>query len=151
MYRQQQSGKVRAGISFLPAFALLFFLLHLQCSLFAGTEPAVKDTTKQQYALNDPRNPNCPCHKLQKQAEDEYKAMQEKLKAQNIAESVHTDGIREVKHSVTSAEHVSSGSHRFRSGNSFSSWLFRYRWKREGKHGKQKKFHPDYRICIRWN
>jgi hypothetical protein len=23
--------------------------------------------------LNDPRNPDCPCHKYQKQAEDEYR------------------------------------------------------------------------------
>lgn len=29
--------------------------------------------TGEQYPLNDPRNPNCPCHKLQKQAEDEYR------------------------------------------------------------------------------
>lgn len=27
----------------------------------------------EQFPLNDPRNPNCPCHKLQKQADDEYK------------------------------------------------------------------------------
>ena len=27
----------------------------------------------EQFPINDPRNPNCPCHKLQKQAEDEYK------------------------------------------------------------------------------
>jgi hypothetical protein len=31
-----------------------------------------RDTTKQQYALNDPRNPDCPCHKYQKLAENEY-------------------------------------------------------------------------------
>lgn len=35
---------------------------------------AITDTTKtnKKYELNDPRNPDCPCHKLQKQADDEF-------------------------------------------------------------------------------
>jgi len=33
------------------------------------------------YPINDPRNPNCPCHKYQKLADEEYK----KLLAQNNA------------------------------------------------------------------
>ena len=39
-----------------------------------------KDTTKQQFDLNDPRNPHCPCHKYQKQAEEEYQKLM-KLKS----------------------------------------------------------------------
>lgn len=31
------------------------------------------DSLKQTYPLNDPRNPNCPCHKYQKLAEDEFR------------------------------------------------------------------------------
>lgn len=44
--------------------------------LFVGLAKA--QTT---YPINDPRNPNCPCHKYQKQAEEEYK----KLLGQNNA------------------------------------------------------------------
>lgn len=32
-----------------------------------------KDSLKNRYALNDPRNPKCPCHLHQKKAEREYK------------------------------------------------------------------------------
>lgn len=28
---------------------------------------------EQNYNINDPRNPNCPCHKYQKLADDEFK------------------------------------------------------------------------------
>jgi len=38
----------------------------------------MKDSTKQQYALNDPRNPDCPCHKYQKLAEEEYNELLKK-------------------------------------------------------------------------
>ncbi|CAN5411046.1 hypothetical protein BH10BAC1_BH10BAC1_15720 [soil metagenome] len=47
--------------------ALLLFILF-----FSMNKIAIAQTTNQQYDLNDPRNPDCPCHKLQKQADDEY-------------------------------------------------------------------------------
>lgn len=42
--------------------------------LFTLNTNAATDTTKtkQQYDINDPRNPDCPCHKYQKLAEEEY-------------------------------------------------------------------------------
>lgn len=46
--------------------ALIFLFVNV---LFAQTS----------YPINDPRNPNCPCHKYQKLADDEFK----KLLAQN--------------------------------------------------------------------
>ncbi len=33
------------------------------------------DSLKNKYELNDPRNPNCPCHKYQKLAEEEFKKL----------------------------------------------------------------------------
>lgn len=50
--------------------ALIFLFVNV---LFAQTS----------YPINDPRNPNCPCHKYQKLADEEYK----KLLAQNNAVS----------------------------------------------------------------
>lgn len=38
------------------------------------------DTLKNKYELNDPRNSNCPCHKYQKLADEEFK----KLNKNNI-------------------------------------------------------------------
>src|SRR5438094_2799694 len=36
------------------------------------------DSSKNKYDINDPRNPQCPCHKYQKQADDEFKQFQKK-------------------------------------------------------------------------
>ena len=36
----------------------------------------LSQTNNSSYDLNDPRNPDCPCHKLQKLAEDEFKQQQ---------------------------------------------------------------------------
>jgi hypothetical protein len=44
---------------------LLFFLSFLWTSSIAAQNNI-------KYSLNDPRNPLCPCHKLQKLAEDQY-------------------------------------------------------------------------------
>ncbi len=54
--------------SMLLIFLLLLFISKISFGTIINT-----DTTKQQYALNDPRNPNCPCHKYQKLAEEEYR------------------------------------------------------------------------------
>jgi hypothetical protein len=51
---------------------LRFIFLFFSLSSYASV---ATDTVKQQYALNDPRNPDCPCHKYQKMAEDEYKKL----------------------------------------------------------------------------
>jgi|GEM_PF-5979925 len=50
---------------------------------FAGNIVVKGDSTKQEqaksiYPLSDPRNPDCPCHKLQQKAEDEYKKLQKR-------------------------------------------------------------------------
>jgi hypothetical protein len=41
------------------------------------------DTNIVKYDLNDPRNPDCPCHKAQKLAEDEYRKSQVQQQQQN--------------------------------------------------------------------
>lgn len=38
------------------------------------------DTSKINYPINDPRNPNCPCHQYQKIADDEYNRILEEQK-----------------------------------------------------------------------
>lgn len=48
--------------------ALRLFILLLLFSSSAFSQ----NIQNQQYDINDPRNPNCPCHKLQKMADDEY-------------------------------------------------------------------------------
>ena len=48
---------------------LLFFKVVNATTFF-------EDSTKTKYELNDPRNPNCPCHKYQKLADEEFKLRQ---------------------------------------------------------------------------
>jgi patatin-like phospholipase/acyl hydrolase len=59
--------------------------LFLFCILF--TSFSAQDSLKKNYDLNDPRNPQCPCHKYQKQADDEFK----KLLASGNKNSHNTD------------------------------------------------------------
>ncbi|CAG0996326.1 MAG: hypothetical protein HND27_09610 [Bacteroidetes bacterium] len=49
----------------------ILFLIGFSYSSFSQIQN--KQLNEREYDINDPRNPNCPCHKLQKQAEDEYK------------------------------------------------------------------------------
>ena len=63
---QKRNSLVAAFACFI--FLFLFFPHHTSAS--TGTDP---DSGKVKYELNDPRNPDCPCHKYQKLAEDEYK------------------------------------------------------------------------------
>lgn len=52
--------------------ALRLFILFLLISNSAFSQ----NIQNQEYDINDPRNPNCPCHKLQQMADDEYKRIQ---------------------------------------------------------------------------
>ncbi len=47
---------------------LVFILLGLNCKATI----VYGDTSRTSYPINDPRNPNCPCHLYQKMADDEY-------------------------------------------------------------------------------
>lgn len=47
------------------------YILFFNC-LCIASYAAMGDTTKTKYDINDPRNPNCPCHKYQKIADEEY-------------------------------------------------------------------------------
>ncbi len=65
-------AKALRSLRFFTAFPLrLFSFYFLLGSVNCKAIPS-KDSTKVQYQLNDPRNPDCPCHKYQKVAENEY-------------------------------------------------------------------------------
>lgn len=54
-----------------PCLILLFAaLLFAANPLSAGRMNG--DSTRRAYSTNDPQNPDCPCHKNQKLAEEEY-------------------------------------------------------------------------------
>src|SRR4051812_5152499 len=46
------------------------------CFQFSFANAIVKeDSLKSNFDINDPRNPQCPCHKYQKLADDEYRKL----------------------------------------------------------------------------
>lgn len=53
------------------------FVILIALSVFTlkNVKANGEDSLKTKYDLNDPRNPNCPCHKYQKQADEEYKTL----------------------------------------------------------------------------
>jgi len=55
----------------MKTFFVTISLLFAFASLNAQIQN--KNISDTEYDINDPRNPNCPCHKLQQQAENEYR------------------------------------------------------------------------------
>lgn len=66
-----------------PGPFLLFLFLVLFAPGLSATEIPVSipgdtdEVAQQEYDINDPRNPDCPCHQWQKQADEEYQRMQQ--------------------------------------------------------------------------
>ena len=58
-------------IQFQNKKVVLFILLCLQFS-FANALSLKEDSLSAKYSINDPRNPNCPCHQYQKLADEEF-------------------------------------------------------------------------------
>lgn len=101
------------------------------------------------YPLNDPRNPDCPCHKLQKQAEDEYAQQNKSALPESNLQNV--PAISRENNESGSVLRTKTGSaaivkkRRKRSGR-WDDVKFRYLKKRS----KAKKMRPDYSVCFRW-
>ncbi|MBI2269720.1 MAG: hypothetical protein HYU69_05100 [Bacteroidetes bacterium] len=55
---------------------ILIILLFACSGVWAQHADTVVDPTS--FPLSDPRNPNCPCHKLQQLADEEYRKSQKK-------------------------------------------------------------------------
>jgi hypothetical protein len=130
-------------------------------------------TNNQQYDLNDPRNPNCPCHKLQKQAEDEYKQLQldnnignevamniNKININN-SDNNNNDNNRKDQISNEGNDNFGAGSQKVSTGNSGArgikknkNWLWMIQKKRNIyriKHSRIKKFRINNSECFHWD
>lgn len=114
------SGKHRDLFSVFP-----LFFLFVNIFLFRAN-PVISQNNifNQVYDINDPRNPDCPCHKRQKIAEEEYN----QLTGKRNAKTVFFVG-RKKKNSVY-----------------LNKIIFRYSHKMKGINRKR----PDYSICFKW-
>jgi hypothetical protein len=78
---------------------IILLLLLLPLFLFANETNTSNDSLKDKkgkknhsiYPLNDPRNPDCPCHELQRKADEEYRKQQLKEKYSNANQENQND------------------------------------------------------------
>lgn len=75
--RANREGSAQRSLLPTTVGTLRLFILFLM----VGGSAFAQNIQAQQYDINDPRNPNCPCHKYQKMADDAY---QQQLKNDNI-------------------------------------------------------------------
>ena len=90
----------------------MFFLLSFLLVVFFIQATVInKDSLKSKYDINDPRNPNCQCHKYQKQAEEEYKAwLKKQAKEQGVSvSSLDKRDDKIVKHKSADLFRIKSG------------------------------------------
>ena len=92
--------------------ALFFFNKNLNALTFNN------DSLKNKYELNDPRNPNCPCHKYQKLADEEF----EKLLRQPNS---NANGIANKNTIIQTQTSVANAKGRANMGNTFKSNRFK--------------------------
>jgi len=130
---------------------LLFFL-------FTHISFSQSNNDKLGFDLNDPRNPDCPCHKYQKMADDEFELLQKKKKlnqGDDLAELGDEQHLNvkesQLKDSEILPNHLYS--------KNYSKKKKRKTVKRKvNKHinlftlksFKTKRFKPNYSVCFKW-
>ena len=127
-------------------FIFLFFLF---------SQFSVAQNTMMQYDINDPRNPICPCHKLQKQAEEEHAQQKNK---QNNLDKVDVTGENGKQQKINlrsddllrSANTLSGGVEnvfRHKKGSILIKKI-KFRYANQGK--RIKKVRSNYSVCYNW-
>lgn len=111
----------------------------------------VKAQATGHYDLWDPRNPDCPCHQYQKQAEKEFNDFHQKKEV----ETVTVDNTHSVaKESIHSSVVMSGLGVRVHSKRPYS-WTKGRKSSGFGKANKQRKMKRQrtksrYEVCFRW-
>lgn len=115
---------------------------------------ATTDTTKNQkppYDLNDPRNPNCPCHKYQKLAEAEFAKNNQSINNQSnklsqiLKNDINPDVNSKQKKVANHSEKIPSRKKRHLFMKlKFRVVSFNRKWQKI-------KFEPNHHLCFKWN
>ena len=110
----------------------LFLLFFISPVFIAAKTMHVTDSTKQkniEYDINDPRNPNCPCHKYQQQAEKEYKdyLLTENNDSPAVTKGASQSVSMEKKRSLRGRESRSWERYSFKAKKRFNKTFYRVR------------------------
>jgi hypothetical protein len=92
----------------LMVLVFVFLGIHGKASINGG------DTSRTSYPINDPRNPNCPCHLYQKIADDEYRQLLNRTDQSNS-----TSILAETNHHEMGSETKSNAKRSSRYGSQF--------------------------------
>lgn len=132
-------------------------LLGLLFFLFTQISFAQPGNDKQVFDLNDPRNPDCPCHKYQKMADEEFEQLQKKNKLNPPIEVAELEKDQNLAVKERQLEKIEVDTHRPHS--QYSKKKKRKIVKRRiHKHinlfslrsFKTKRFKPSYSVCFKW-
>ncbi len=132
-------------------------LLGLLFFLFTQLSFAQPGNDKQVFDLNDPRNPDCPCHKYQKMADDEFGKLQKnnKLNRSDVVADVGDDqNLNPKQRQSKDSEIVSNPPHSNYSKNKKRKTVKRKVLKHVNlfslRSFKTKRFKPSYSFCFKW-
>lgn len=132
-------------------------LLGLLFFLFTHISFAQPGNDKQVFDLNDPRNPDCPCHKYQKMADEEFEKLPKKNKlnrSDEVADVGDDQNLNLKQRQSKDSEIISNPPH-----SNYSKKKKRKTVKRRGhrhinlftlKSFKTKRFKPSYSVCFKW-
>jgi hypothetical protein len=126
-------------------YFLLFMIQFLVSIVFSQN-----NIQRSVYDLNDPRNPDCPCHKLQKQADQEYARQNKPISEQQDQRvnerdlSVNLD-ISPVQWKNKAPKSVYRYK-RKRKSDRFNDMRFRMTKRMQ----ITRKSRPDFSVCYKW-
>jgi len=125
--------------------APLLILGLLLCFGLTGQVQAQKNGSK--YDLNDPRNPDCPCHKYQKIADEEYaRQLKHEKSTGRENENLTASGGGGGDNLKKKKKHGSSKVHQ----HVFDKKIFTHNRKRPHKHRGLKRFNKNISSCFHW-
>ena len=131
--------------------SIVIILIFFSCtnSIHASTDTT--KTKKTQYDINDPRNPDCPCHKYQKLADEEYVRNTQSVDikidkaVQPLEKNINTDA----KNKRTVIIKYSGSSHSKKN----RLWMnkLKFRFINISRKLQKVKFSPNHYLCFKWN
>jgi hypothetical protein len=138
--------------------ALCIFVSLRAESRSIGVMNVPADTSKNKYDINDPRNPNCPCHKYQNIANQEYSNLQMQqgnyLVNNNRNNNESDEEVAEYDNSSYSYHHVFSRRHHDllkESKRYLNKKFYKMKGKWRKKYFKRNRSSVLIVACFNWN
>ncbi len=147
------NNALKTSLPFLGKWRLaglfLFFLIQISF--------AQPNNSKQEFDLNDPRNPDCPCHKYQKMADEEFRKTQKENKLNQEEKKTDIEqrqNFNVQKIQVKDMKQLSDSGHSEYSKNKkrkrLTNRVNKYLKFFILKPSKTTKVKPRYSICFKW-